>query len=170
MLKTHGNSRQEVKEIGAGDIGVVVGLKFTQTGDSLCSEKRVVHLEPLDLPEPVISCAIEARTSEDQAKIEQALKNLQREDPSCHVKKDTETNQTLLMGMGELHLEILTDRLLKDYKVKARVGKPQVSYRETPRSGGKGKGEFAKEISGKKHYAQSGIRGGAFVSGQRVCI
>ena len=154
LLKTHGNSRQEVKEIEAGDIGVVVGLKFTQTGDSLCSEKRVVHLEPLDLPEPVISCAIEARTSEDQAKIEQALKNLQREDPSCHVKKDTETNQTLLMGMGELHLEILTDRLLKDYKVKARVGKPQVSYRETPRSVGKGMAEFAKEISGKKHYAK----------------
>ena len=154
LLKTHGNTRQEVREIQAGDIGVIVGMKFTQTGDTLCSENRVVFLEPLALPEPVISCAIEARTSEDQSKIEQALKNLQREDPSCHVKKDIETNQTLLMGMGELHLEILADRLLKDYKVGARIGKPQVSYRETPRTAGKGEGEFAKEISGRKHYAK----------------
>ena len=154
LLKTHGNARQEVKEIRAGDIGVIAGLKLTQTGDTLCTKNKVVHLEPPLLPEPVISSAIEARTSEDQAKIETALKNIQREDPSCHVKKDAETGQTLLMGMGELHLEILTDRLLKDYKVKARIGKPQVSFRETPRTSGKGTGEFAKEISGKKHYAK----------------
>ena len=154
LLKVHGNSRQEVEKILAGDIGVVAGLKFTQTGDTLCTETRVVHLEPLQLPEPVISCAIEAKTSEDQAKIEEALKNLQREDPSCHVKKDLETGQTLLMGMGELHLEILVDRLLKDYKIKARVGKPQVSFRETPKGFGKGEGEFIKDISGKRHYAR----------------
>lgn len=154
LFKTHGKSKQEILEIGAGDIGAIAGLKFTQTGDTLCSEKQALHLEPLKLPEPVISCAIEARTSEDQAKIEGALKNLQREDPSCHVKKDPETGQTLLMGMGELHLEILTDRLLKDYKVKARMGKPQVSFRETPKKESEAGGEFLKEIAGKNHYAK----------------
>ena len=154
LLKTHGNTRQEVKEIPAGDIGVIAGLKFTQTGDTLCSKHKVMYLEPLKLPEPVISCAIEAKTSEDQAKIEAALKSLQREDPSCHVRKEPETGQTLLMGMGELHLEILVDRLLKDYKVQARIGKPQVSFRETPKTIGEGTGEFTKEIAGRKHYAK----------------
>ena len=154
LLKTHGNARQEVKEITAGDIGVIAGLKFTQTGDTLCSKSKAMYLEPLKLPEPVISCAIEAKTSEDQTKIETALKNLQREDPSCHIRKDPETGQTLLMGMGELHLEILADRLLKDYKVKARIGKPQVSFRETPKVPGEGTGEFVKEIADKKHYAK----------------
>lgn len=174
LLKVHGNSRQEVKEIPAGDIGVVAGLKFTQTGDTLCSEARMVHLEPLQLPEPVISSAIEAKTSEDQEKIEEALKSLQREDPSCHVRKDPETGQTLLMGMGELHLEILVDRLLKDYKIKARVGKPQVSFRETPKGAGKGEGEFVKEVSGKKHYARVALeveplsRGEGFIFENRL--
>ena len=154
IFKVHANDREEVKEIGAGDIGVVPGLKFAQTGDTLCTKEQTVFLEPMTFPEPVISVAIEAKTSEDHRKIEESLKNLQREDPSCRVQKDLETGQMLLMGMGELHLEILVDRLLKDYKVQAGIGKPQVSFRETPSKKTTASAEFIKEISNKKHYAQ----------------
>ncbi len=154
ILKVHANSRKEVKEIYSGDIGVIAGLKWTQTGDTLCAKDKSVILEKVKFPEPVISVAIEAKTSVDQSKIEEALQKIQREDPSCQVQKDLETGQTLLMGMGELHLEILVDRLLKDYKVEARIGKPQVSFRETPSSSWEGSFEFSKEIQGAKHYAK----------------
>ncbi|MGI9548488.1 MAG: elongation factor G [Bdellovibrionales bacterium] len=154
ILKVHANSRKEVNQIEAGDIGVVAGLKWTRTGDTLCTKEKIVLLETLNLPEPVIFVAIEARTSVDQNKIEESLEKVQREDPSCRVQKDPETGQTLLMGMGELHLEILVDRLLKDYKVEARIGKPQVSFRETPKSSWEGSSEFSKEIQGKQHYAK----------------
>lgn len=154
IFKIHANSREEVKFIGAGDIGVVPGLKFTQTGDTLCSKSEPVLLEPMTFPEPVISVAIEAKTSEDHRKIEKSLEYIQREDPSCRVKKDSETGQMLLMGMGELHIEILVDRLLRDYKVEARIGKPQVSFRETPSQKITSSVEFAKEISNTKHYAK----------------
>ncbi len=154
ILKMQANSRKEVKEVCSGDIGVVSGLKWTQTGDTLCTKEKIITLEKVKFPEPVISVAIEAKTSVDQNKIEEVLKKLQREDPSCQVRKDLETGQTLLMGMGELHMEILVDRLLKDYKVEARIGKPQVSFRETPVSSWEGSSEFFKEIQGKKHYAK----------------
>ena len=154
IFKAHANARKEVQEVYAGDIGVIAGLKWTQTGDTLCTKEKIVTLEKVRFPEPVISVAIEAKTSVDQSKIEEGLKKLQREDPSCQVKKDLETGQTLLMGMGELHVEILVDRLLKDYKVEARIGKPQVSFRETIASSWEGSYEFSKEIQGKKHEAK----------------
>ena len=154
LFKMHSRFRKEVKEIRAGDIGVAAGLKFTQTGDTLCLKEHSVSLESLDFPDPVISSAVEGKTSEDHSRLEEALKNLQREDPSCRVRKDPETGQTLLMGMGELHIEVLVDRLLKDYKVNTRVGKPQVSFKETPARRTSASGEFIKEIAGVKHFAQ----------------
>ena len=154
LFKMHSRFRKEVQEIRAGDIGVAAGLKFTQTGDTLCLKNHAVSLESLDFPEPVISSAVEGKTSEDQKRLEEVLKNLQREDPSCRVRKDPETGQTLLMGMGELHIEVLVDRLLKDYKVSTRVGKPQVSFKETPMKKTSASGEFDREIASVKHFAQ----------------
>ena len=158
ILKMHSNSRKELLELRAGDIGVVVGLKWTQTGDSLCAKERSLALERLSFPEPVLSVAIEPKASVDQIKIEEALKRLKREDPSCQTKKDPETGQILLMGMGELHVEILLDRLLKDYKVSARVGKPQVSFRETPSAPWEGEGEFDQEIQNRRHFAKISLK------------
>ena len=158
ILKMHSNSRKAVSEIRAGDIAVVAGLKWTQTGDSLCVKERVVSFERLSFPEPVLSVAIEPKSSVDQLKIESALKKLEREDPSCQIKKDSETGQMLLLGMGELHVEILLDRLLKDYKVSARIGKPQVSFRETLAGTWEGFGEFNQEIQGRVHFAKINLK------------
>ncbi|MCY4321396.1 MAG: elongation factor G [Bdellovibrionaceae bacterium] len=158
ILKMHSNSRKAVSEVRAGDIAVVAGLKWTQTGDSLCTKERVVSFERLSFPDPVLSVAIEPKSSVDQLKIESALKKLEREDPSCQIKKDSETGQMLLLGMGELHIEILLDRLLKDYKVSARIGKPQVSFRETPAGTWEGSGEFNQEIQGRMHFAKIGLK------------
>ena len=158
ILKMHSNSRKEVSEVKAGDIAVVAGLKWTQTGDSLCAKERIVSFERLTFPEPVLSVAIEPKSSVDQVKIESALKKLEREDPSCQVKKDLETGQMLLLGMGELHIEILLDRLLKDYKVSARIGRPQVSFRETLSKVWEGSGEFNKDIQGRNHFAKVSLR------------
>jgi elongation factor G len=115
----------------AGDIGAVVGLKFTGTGDTLCSSSHPVVLESITFPEPVISVAVEAKSSADQEKMILGLQKLEREDPSCRLRTDPETGQILLSGMGELHLDILVDRLFREHKIHANVGKPQVSYRET---------------------------------------
>lgn len=158
ILKMHSNSRKELSEVRAGDIAVVVGLKWTQTGDSLCNKDNSLALESLTFPEPVLSVAIEPKAMQDQKKIEEALAKLKREDPSCQTRQDVETGQILLMGMGELHIEILLDRLLKDYKVSARIGKPQVSFRETPVSSWQGSGEFDQEIQGRRHYAKISIK------------
>ena len=169
ILKMHSNSRKEVSEVRAGDIAVVAGLKWTQTGDSLCAKERILSFERLSFPDPVLSVAIEPKSSVDQAKIESALKKLEREDPSCQIKRDSETGQMLLLGMGELHVEILLDRLLKDYKVSARIGKPQVSFRETPSQSWEGSGEFNQEIQGRNHFARLSLkiepieRGKAFI-------
>ena len=158
ILKMHSNSRKELMELKAGDIGVVAGLKWTQTGDSLCAKENSLALERLTFPEPVMSVVIEPKASVDQAKIEEALERLKREDPSCQTKKDEETGQILLMGMGELHIEILLDRLLRNYKVSARIGKPQVSFRETPSSSWQGSGEFDQEIQGRRHFAKISLK------------
>jgi len=131
LVKMHANSREEITEIKAGDIGAVVGLKFTGTGDTLCETSHPVVFESITFPEPVISVAIEAKSSADQEKMMAGLQKLEKEDPSCRLRNDPETGQTLLSGMGELHLEILVDRLLREHKIQANVGKPQVSYRET---------------------------------------
>ena len=154
IFKMHSKFRKEVRELRAGDMGAVTGLKFTQTGDTLCSKARAVSLEPLTFPDPVISLSVEARASEDQDRLKEALSRLQREDPTCRVRKDPETGQTILMGMGELHLEVLISRLLKDYKVEVRSGKPQVSFKETPSGTGAGQGEFDREIAGERHFAR----------------
>ncbi|MDE0091902.1 MAG: elongation factor G [Oligoflexia bacterium] len=158
ILKMHSNSRKELQEVKAGDIAVVAGLKWTQTGDSLCAKERPISFERLTFPEPVLSVAIEPRSSVDQAKIESALKKMEREDPSCQVKKDLETGQMLLLGMGELHIEILLDRLLKDYNISARIGRPQVSFRETPAKIWEGSGEFNQEIQGRSHFAKVSLK------------
>ncbi len=149
LVKMHANSREEVKELKAGDLGAVIGLKFTGTGDTLCESNHRVVLENIHFPEPVISVAIEAKSSADQEKMLQSLDRLQKEDPSCSVRSDVETGQTLLSGMGELHLEILVDRMLREFKVQANVGKPQVSYRETIVQESKARFDFDREIAGK---------------------
>lgn len=154
LVRMHANSRQEIKELRAGDIGASIGLKLSGTGDTLCDQKRPVVLESITFPEPVISVAIEAKSIADQDKMMEGLSRLQQEDPSCRLRVDPDTGQTLLSGMGELHLEILIDRLLREYKVKANVGKPQVSYRETIQGSAEGEGVFEREIAGEKQFAR----------------
>ncbi len=158
LVKMHANSREECSELKAGDIGAVVGLKLTATGDTLCHSSRPVVLETIQFPEPVISVAIEAKSAADQEKMNAGLTRLQHEDPSCRVRTDSETGQMLLSGMGELHLEILIDRLLREYKVKANIGKPQVSYRETISASAEGVGEFDREVGGDKLFARCRLK------------
>jgi elongation factor G len=154
LVRLHANSRTEITELKAGDIGAVVGLKFIGTGDTLCDPKRQIVLERIVFPEPVISVAIEAKSAAYQEKMVAGLERLQQEDPSSRVRIDSETGQMLLSGMGELHVEILIDRLLREYKVKANVGKPQVSYRETITGVAQGRGHFEREVAGEKQYAE----------------
>ena len=158
LVRMHANSRVEISELKAGDIGAVVGLKFVGTGDTLCDPKRQIVLERIVFPEPVISIAIEAKSAADQEKMVAGLDRLQQEDPSSRVRIDTETGQMLLSGMGELHVEILVDRLLREYKVKANVGKPQVSYRETIIGSAQGHGHFEREVAGEKQYAEVTVK------------
>lgn len=153
LVRMHANSRIEITELKAGDIGAAIGLKFTGTGDTLCDQKRPIVLERITFPEPVISVAIEAKSAGDQERMVAGLERLQQEDPSSRVRIDTETGQMLLSGMGELHVEILIDRLLREYKVKANVGKPQVSYREFIIGQAEGHGHFEREVAGDKQYA-----------------
>ncbi|WP_374029111.1 elongation factor G [Bdellovibrio bacteriovorus] len=154
LVKMHANSREEITGLKAGDIGAVVGLKFTATGDTLCETAHAVVLESITFPEPVISVAIEAKSSADQEKMLQGLEKLGKEDPSCRVKTDPETGQILLSGMGELHLEILVDRLLREHKVQANVGNPQVSYRETISGSATAEHVYEREIAGEANYAK----------------
>ncbi len=158
LVRMHANSRQEIQELRAGDIGASVGLKLSGTGDTLCDQKRPVVLETITFPEPVISVAIEAKSAADQDKMVAGLERLQQEDPSCRVRIDQETGQMLLSGMGELHVEILIDRLLREYKVKANVGQPQVSYREAITGSAEGHGHFEREVAGEKQFAEVKLR------------
>lgn len=153
LVKMHANSREEVDVLKAGDLGAVVGLKFTGTGDTLCETAHPVVLEAITFPEPVISVAVEAKSSADQEKMMQGLEKLSKEDPSCRLRTDPETGQMLLSGMGELHLEILVDRLLREHKVQANVGKPQVSYRETITAPAEATHVYEREIGGDAHFA-----------------
>jgi elongation factor G len=154
LVKLHANSREEIQSLKAGDIGAVVGLKLTGTGDTLCESSHPVVLESIISPEPVISVAIEAKSSADQEKMLQGLAKLEKEDPSCKLRTDPETGQILLSGMGELHLEILVDRLLREYKVQANVGKPQVSYRETITSSATVDYAYERQLGGEEHFAK----------------
>ncbi len=152
LLKMHANKREELKEVRAGDIAAAVGLKNTLTGDTLCDEHAPVVLESMEFPEPVISVAIEPKTKADQEKLSQALSKLAQEDPSFRITVDEETGQTIISGMGELHLEIIVDRLLREFKVGANVGKPQVAYRETIKAVSRGEGKFIKQTGGRGQY------------------
>ncbi|MEN0058031.1 MAG: elongation factor G [Bdellovibrio sp.] len=154
LVKMHANSREEIAQLKAGDIGAVVGLKFTATGDTLCETSHSVVLESITFPEPVISVAIEAKSSADQEKMLQGLEKLGKEDPSCRLRNDPETGQILLSGMGELHLEILVDRLLREHKVQANVGNPQVSYRESISSSTTVEHVYEREVAGEAQYAK----------------
>jgi elongation factor G len=150
LLRMHANKSEEVQEVSAGDIVAVAGLKLATTGDTFCSEGRQVFLEKIDIPEPVISIAIEPKTKADQDKLGQALQRLTVEDPSFRVNQSDDTAQTLISGMGELHLEIIVDRLKREFKVDANVGNPQVSYRETVLAEAKGDGKFVRQGAGVK--------------------
>ncbi len=146
------NERIDVDELRAGDLGAAVGLKLTTTGDTLCDDKNEIVLESLFVPEPVISVAVEPKTKQDMEKLSKALQSLSDEDPTFRVSLDPETNQTVIAGMGELHLEILVDRMLREFKVEANVGKPQVAYRETVRKPTDAEGKFIRQSGGKGQY------------------
>lgn len=152
LIRMHSNNRTEITEVGAGDIAAIVGLKDTITGHTLCDEKHPIQLESMEFPEPVIQLAIEPKTKDMQEKMALALAKLMREDPSFRVTTNTETGQTLIAGMGELHLEIIVDRLLREFKVEATVGKPQVSYREAIKKPVRCEGKFIRQSGGKGQY------------------
>jgi len=152
ILQMHANDRTEIKEVRAGDIAAAVGLKSTTTGDTLCVASDPVILERMEFPDPVISVAIEPKTKADQEKMGIALGKLAAEDPSFRVHTDEETGQTIISGMGELHLEILVDRMHREFKVDANVGKPQVAYRETIRSSARAEGKFIRQSGGRGQY------------------
>lgn len=152
ILQMHANTREELSQVYAGDIAAAVGLKDTTTGDTLCDEKSVVILERMVFPEPVISVAIEPKTKVDQDKMGIALSKLAEEDPTFRVKTDEETGQTIISGMGELHLEIIVDRMMREFKVDATVGQPQVAYRETFRKPARVEGKFVRQSGGRGQY------------------
>ena len=152
LLKMHANKREEIKEVYAGDIAAAVGLKYTTTGDTLCEESNAVILESIEFPEPVISIAIEPKTKADQEKLGLSLQKLASEDPSFRTWTNEETAQTIIAGMGELHLEIIVDRLMREFKVEANVGKPQVAYRETISKKVKVEGKFVRQSGGRGQY------------------
>ncbi|MDQ0063964.1 elongation factor G [Paenibacillus harenae] len=152
ILQMHANSRQEISEVYSGDIAAAVGLKDTTTGDTLCDEKSIIVLESMNFPEPVISVAIEPKTKADQDKLGIAISKLAEEDPTFRAHTDEETNQTIISGMGELHLEILVDRMFREFKVETNVGKPQVAYRETFRQAAKVEGKFVRQSGGKGQF------------------
>ncbi len=152
LLQMHANHREEISEVRAGDIAAAVGLKFTRTGDTLCTEDDAVMLEKIVFPEPVIQIAIEPKTKADQDKLSESLVKLSDEDPTFRIKVDEETGQTLISGMGELHLEILVDRMKREFKVDANVGKPQVAYRETITQSVQSEGKFVKQSGGRGKF------------------
>ena len=152
LIRMHANNRQEISEVGAGYIAAIVGLKDTITGHTLCDEKHPIQLESMEFPEPVIQLAIEPKTKDMQEKMAIALAKLMREDPTFRVSTNQETGQTLIAGMGELHLEIIVDRLLREFKVEANIGDPQVSYKETIRKPVRAEGKYIRQSGGKGQY------------------
>ena len=158
LLKMHANKREEIKELLAGDIAAAVGMKSVTTGDTLCDENKPVILEAMDFPEPVISLAIEPKTKADQEKLGMGLAKLMAEDPTFRVKTDPETGQVVISGMGELHLEIIVDRLKREFGVEATVGAPQVAYKETITRAADGEGKYIKQTGGRGQYGHAKIR------------
>ena len=158
IVQMHSNSREEIKEVCAGDIAAAVGLKDVTTGDTLCAVNKPIVLERMEFPEPVISVAVEPRTQADQEKMGMALSKLSREDPSFRVGADEESGQTVISGMGELHLEIIVDRMKREFGVEAKVGAPQVAYRETIRNKVEQEGRFVRQSGGRGQYGHVWIR------------
>ena len=158
ILQMHANTREEIKEIRTGDIAALVGMKNVTTGDTLCSEDKVITLERMEFPEPVISVAVEPKTKADQEKMGIALGKLAQEDPSFRVHTDEESGQTIISGMGELHLEIIVDRMMREFKVEANVGKPQVAYRETIKKSVEHEGKYIRQTGGRGQYGHVWLR------------
>src|SRR5246500_2552939 len=158
LLKMHANKREEITEILAGDICAAVGLKNLITGDTICNERYPVVLESIDFPKPVIEVAVEPKTKADQEKMGLALAKLAQEDPTFNVRTDQDSGQTIIAGMGELHLEIIVDRMMREYKVEANVGKPQVNYRETIRGNAEAEGKYIRQTGGSGNYGHAKIR------------
>ena len=158
LIRMHANNRTEIQEVGAGDIAAIVGLKDTITGHTLCDEKHPIQLESMVFPEPVIQLAIEPKTKDQQEKMALALAKLSREDPSFRVSTNQETGQTIIAGMGELHLEIIVDRLLREFKVEANVGAPQVSYRERMKNPVEAEGKYIRQSGGKGQYGHCWVK------------
>jgi elongation factor G len=154
----HANHREDVSELQAGDIAAVVGTKSTFTGDTLCDVDHPIVLETIRFPEPVISVAIEPKTKADQDKLGMALARLTEEDPTFRVRTDSETGQTIISGMGELHLEVITDRMLREFRVQASVGRPQVAYRETITAKAQAEGRFIRQSGGRGQYGDVYLR------------
>ncbi|MGZ6236150.1 MAG: elongation factor G, partial [Syntrophales bacterium] len=152
LLKMHANKREEIKEVRTGDIAAAVGLNLTTTGDTLCDTEHPLVLETLEFPDPVIAIAIEPKTKADEEKLDTALRKISREDPSFRVKVDKDTGQTLISGMGELHLEIIVDRLSREFGLGANIGSPQVAYKETIRKRIRSEGRFVKQSGGRGQY------------------
>jgi elongation factor G len=157
LLQMHANKREEIDTVYAGDICACVGLKSVNTGDTLCDENKPVVLESIDFPAPVISVAIEPKTKADQDKLGVAMQRLAQEDPTFRVSTEPDTGQTLISGMGELHLEIIVDRMLREYNVQANVGRPQVAYRETIRKKATAEGKYIKQTGGRGQYGHCKI-------------
>ncbi|MGH9262649.1 MAG: elongation factor G, partial [Acidimicrobiales bacterium] len=175
LLQMHANKREELEEVRAGDIAAAIGLKETKTGDTLCDPDDPIILEAMRFPEPVISVAIEPKTKADQDKLSVALQKLSEEDPTFRVHTDTETGQTIISGMGELHLEIIVDRMKREFKVDANVGRPQVAYRETVRKRVENvEGKFIRQTGGRGQYGHvvinlgPGERGTGFVFEDKI--
>ncbi len=158
ILRMHANSREEVQEVYAGEIAAAVGLKETRTGDTLCDENNKVVLESITFPEPVIAIAVEPKTKADQEKMSLALSKLAEEDPTFQVRTDEETNQTIISGMGELHLDIIIDRMKREFNVEASVGAPQVAYRETIKKQAQAEGKYVKQSGGRGQYGHCWLR------------
>jgi elongation factor G len=174
IVKLHANKREDVQTISAGDIGALVGLRFTTTGDTLCQSGDSIRLETIDFPEPVISIAIEPKSKADEEKLQESLDKIEKEDPSFHVKTDEDTGQTIISGMGELHLEVIVDRLVREFKVAANIGKPQVAYKESIDAAARAEGKFEHLAAGKQQYGQvwlelkSAERGTGFTFESRI--
>jgi elongation factor G len=158
ILQMHANSREEIKEVRAGDIAAAVGLKDVTTGETLCDINKIITLERMEFPDPVISVAVEPKTKADQEKMGMALSKLAQEDPSFRVHTDEESGQTIISGMGELHLDIIVDRMRREFKVEANVGKPQVAYRETIRKAVQAEGKFVRQSGGRGQYGHVRIK------------
>ena len=166
ILRMHANHREEIKDIYAGEIGAIVGLKNTRTGDTLCDPDHPIRLETITFPEPVVSMRIEPKTKQDQERMGIALRRLSEEDPTFRIKSDEETMETIISGMGELHLEIIVDRMKREFKVEANVGRPQVAYKETIRATAEAEGKYIKQSGGRGQYGHVRLRAEALERGK----